>query len=77
MAFRYKGCDIIVFTDYAINKNQSTCTNGKKTVVTKIVNSGIKGLKISQWLKITNSIFNTNDRKFARFDGNNQPDVGN
>ena len=36
------------FTDYAINKHQSTFTNGKKTVVTKIVNSGIKGLKISQ-----------------------------
>jgi len=48
MAFRYKGCDIIVFTDYAINKHQSTCINGKKTVVTKIVNSGLKGLKISQ-----------------------------
>ena len=48
MAFRYKGCDIIVFTDYAINKHQSNFTNEKKTVVTKIVNSGIKGLKISQ-----------------------------
>ena len=36
------------FTDYAINKHQSNFTNGKKTVVTKIVNSGIKGLKISQ-----------------------------
>jgi len=36
------------FTDYAINKHQSNFTNEKKTVVTKIVNSGIKGLKISQ-----------------------------
>ena len=36
------------FTDYAINKHQSTFTDGQKSVATKIINSGIKGLKINQ-----------------------------
>ena len=36
------------FTDYAINKHQSTFTDGQKSVFTKIINSGIKGLKINQ-----------------------------
>ena len=41
------------FTDFAINKHQSIFTNRKRTVVTKIVNSGLKGLKLSQ-SKLTN-----------------------
>ena len=36
------------FTDYAINKHQSTFTDRQKSVVTKIINSGIKGLKIKK-----------------------------
>ena len=36
------------FTDYSINKFQSDFSTGKKTIRTKILNSGIKGLKISQ-----------------------------
>ena len=36
------------FTDYAINKHQSTFTDGQKSVFTKIINSGIKWLKINQ-----------------------------
>ena len=35
-------------TDYAINKFQSDFSKGQKTIRTKISNSGIKGLKISQ-----------------------------
>ena len=35
------------FTDFAINKHQSILTNTKRTVVTKIVNSGLKGLNLS------------------------------
>ena len=35
-------------TDYSINKFQSDFSNGQKTVRTKIPNSGVKGLKISQ-----------------------------
>ena len=36
------------FTDYSINKFQSDFSKGQKTVRTKIPNSGLKGLKISQ-----------------------------
>ena len=45
------------FTDYSINKFQSDFSTGKKTIRTKILNSGIKGLKISQ------SIITKNTRK--------------
>ena len=38
----------LMFTDYSINKFQSNFTNKKKTIKTKIPNSGLKGLKISQ-----------------------------
>ena len=41
------------FTDYSINKFQSDFSTGKKTIRTKILNSGIKGLKIK-----TFSLFN-------------------
>ena len=35
-------------TDYAINKHQSTFTDIQKSVVTKIINPEIKGLKIKK-----------------------------
>ena len=36
------------FTNYSINNYQSDFSQGQKTVRTKILNSGIKGLNISQ-----------------------------
>ena len=36
------------FTDYSINKFQSDFSKGRKTIRTRIPNSGIKGLNISQ-----------------------------
>ena len=36
------------FTDYSINKFQSDFSSGRKKIRTKIENSGLKGLKISQ-----------------------------
>jgi len=39
-------------TDYAINKFQSDFSKGQKTIRTKISNSGLKGLKISQNITI-------------------------
>ena len=43
------------FTDYSINKFQSDFSTGKKTIRTKILNSGIKGLKISQSITTKNT----------------------
>ena len=36
------------FTDYSINKFQSDFSKGRKTIRTKILNSGVKGLLLSQ-----------------------------
>ena len=43
------------YTDYSINKFQSDFSTGKKTIRTKILNSGIKGLKISQSITTKNT----------------------
>ena len=45
------------FTDYSINKFQSKFIKNKKTIKTKILNSGIKGLKISQSITTKKKFF--------------------
>ena len=39
------------FTDYSINKFQSDFTSGKKNIRTRFINSGVKGLLLSQGIK--------------------------
>jgi hypothetical protein len=44
------------FTDYSINKFQSDFTSGKKNIRTRFINSGVKGLLLSQGIKQRKSI---------------------
>jgi len=46
------------FTDYSINKFQSDFTSGKKNIRTRFINSGVKGLLLSQGIKTKKKYFN-------------------